>query len=481
VSAKKSILAVIITAMAAILPRIPLLWDDPWPSGYDGFYYVLQTRSWRTGTPLFADRSLVFWPLAGLSVLLGDVILANKVAACGFAAAGAVGMALGTQRFTGSAAAGLAAGTWWAVAPGHLIVSTEFLKNEAGLAVLGILWALLAYAETSRRAAVAAAVTAALGLAVHKLTGVFGAILAVGTGISVLWTHRRPPLGALLRQPKVLAGALGAAALLALSVGLLGVLRFEDFARFLAPQEGDGDRFALLWTSRRIHPVHRSALLVAHLLPVALALGLWRTGQVRGAAWVLLAVAVTAPLLPFGFDLTAWRLLLLAFVPAAFALGLLVAHTRPWTGIVATLLALSTVPFTVPHAARAEPDYSAWAEVVPVLQAHVPEGHRVVAHRGVCGFVWAVADRVCENFDPTGPPEGWWRIVYGMGEARLAPYSEVPPVRLMTGYTLVPEVAWRAFRADHVDTLPLVHHPRNPYRPRPGFVYGPQAETPKTP
>ena len=114
-----------------------------------------------------------------------------------------------------------------------------------------------------------------------------------------------------------------------------------------------------------------------------------------------------------------------------------------------------------------------------MLQARVPPGDRVVAHRGLCGFVWAVGDRICENFDPQGPAEGWWRIAYGMGEQRLAPYSDPPPVRLKLGYTLVPESAWRAFRARHADELPLVRHPMNPYRRRPDYVYGPGRGTPR--
>ena len=464
-------------AALAALVRVPLLWDDPFAPGYDGWYYVLQVRSLQDGAPLFADRSLVFRLLTLLADGLGDVILANKVAACICAATGAAGATIGAVRWTGSLAAGLVAGVWWAVAPGHLVVGMEFLKNAAGVGVLGLLCAALPGMVRTDRSPSAWDLGLGLGLAllgplVHKVTGVMGLLLVLGAGVVVL--SRRLSWS---RRQWLLVGGLGAGVL---AVGLgWGLVRGVDLERFLAPQPGDGPRLSMLWTSRRIHPVHRLSLLAAHLLPIALAAGLRRTRLAPlGWLWVGLSVLTAAPLLPFGFDLTAWRLLLLAFVPTAFGLALLVARTHAGVGVGLALLALATTFDVVAHTARAEPDYPGWADHVPTLQQQVPPTDRVVAHRGLCGFVWAVADRVCENFDPQGPPDGWWRIVYGMGAARLTPYSSVPPVPLKLGYTLVPEAAWRAFRADHADTLPLVRHPRNPYRPRPGFVYGPEGATP---
>lgn len=458
-------LAALGCALVAVLVRIPLLWDDPWAPGYDGWYYVLQTRSWMDGSPLFADRSLVFPVLALLGWLLEDVVVGNKVAACLFAAVGAGGASVGASRWTGSLAGGLVAGVWWAVAPGHLAVSTEFLKNEAGLAVLGLLLAAVPSVRGRWSAGIALGLML-LGPMVHKLTGVFGLVLGIGT------------LVAARRQHLPWRSMLGLAVLGGLAVGAFGLLRGVDFARFVDMSGGGPGRIDTILGSQRIHPLHRLTLLLAHVLPAVLAWGSWRCGRLAlGLPLAAIAVATMAPALPFGFDLTSWRLVLLAFVPTSYALALLA--TRVPSVVTGALVAgmLLSATTTVPHQARPEPDYAAWAEVVPLLQANVPPDARVVAHRGVCGFVWAVAARKCENFDPQGSADNWWRIVYGMGEARLAPYSPVAPVRLMLGYTLVPESAWRAFRVEHGDRLPLVHHPRNPHQPRPGFVYGPQ-ETP---
>ena len=72
----------LLCALFASLIRIPLIWDDPWPSGYDGWYYVLQTKSWLEGAPIFADRSLVFPVLAFFGWVSDSVVIGNKVALC---------------------------------------------------------------------------------------------------------------------------------------------------------------------------------------------------------------------------------------------------------------------------------------------------------------------------------------------------------------------------------------------------------------
>ena len=63
-----------------------------------------------------------------------------------------------------------------------------------------------------------------------------------------------------------------------------------------------------------------------------------------------------------------------------------------------------------------------------------------------------------------------------MGAQRLDAFCDTVP--LLAGYTLVSETCWQAFRADHVDRFSLLKDPRNPFEPRPAFVYGPQGDTP---
>jgi hypothetical protein len=138
---------------------------------------------------------------------------------------------------------------------------------------------------------------------------------------------------------------------------------------------------------------------------------------------------------------------------------------------------LLQLPASAEHQAGREPDYEAWSRALPTLTQRVPVGDRVIAHRGVCGFVWAEGGRICENFQPPPPHEGWWRVVYGMGEARLAPYSE-RPVPLLPAYSLVREVEYQRFRAEHVARFRLLSTDLNPFTTRPRYVYGPGGATP---
>lgn len=489
---------VVIALLAGLLAaglRVPLLWDDAWPPGYDGWFYVLQVRSTLAGAPLFEDASLVYPLLAGLGWLLGDVIVGNKVGVCLFAGLGAAGAAVGGARWTGSVAAGLAAGLWWAAAPGHLFVSTEFVKNEAGLAVLGGLLAVLPGCERGWPRWGSAVVLAGLGLLVHKLTGAIGVGLLVGYG-GLVALRGRVSWWVLL----VGAGALG----LLLVFGL-GVLRLVDLQRFFEGHAGGSDRWTLLLTSPRLSRAHRLTLGLAHVAPLLLGLSLLgvagRPLRPLGLPLAGLAAGLTAIYLPFGFDLTAWRLLLLTFVPAAFLAAAAVARVGPVldgllrarlprvpsTGepVLAGLLAASILlplPWTIPHQTRPEPDYQAWSTVIPTLRAHVPPGARVVAHRGLCGFVYGAADLPCENFEPP-TAEGWWRIAYAASVEDLRAFSEVEPVPLRPAYVLVPESAWRRYRSAFEGRNPYARHPMNPHRPRPGFVYGPRRgpQVPATP
>ncbi|MCP4921672.1 MAG: hypothetical protein GY913_32645 [Proteobacteria bacterium] len=441
--------------------RGPLLWDDAWAPGYDGGYYVLQVTSWMQGAPLFADGSWVYPLLAAFAQICGDVVLGNKVAATTFAALVAGLGAIAGLRMTGSRAAGLTMGAVWACSPLHLGVSAEFLKNACGLVVLAALVAVLPRCEERRPRLALALGLLVLGAMVHKLTAVLGLVLVAGYALPLLadrWSARWAT-----------AAWLGLA-LLGMAALVVGVLRPVDLARFSGAA---GMSRAALW-SGILSPSESLEALAVHAAPLAVLALFWRR-RAMGAALFLVALACTAPGLPFGWDVLSWRLVLMGFIPLGACAAMLVERI-PLAVVPVLGVALIQAPAAAEHQSRREPDYAAWTQVLPTLKATVPAGERVVAHRGLCGFVWAAGDRVCENFQPQGELEGWWRIGFGMGEARLAPYCEAVP--LLPGYTLVPEPCWQAFRDEHVDDFSLLRDERNPFEPRPAFVYGPGGDTP---
>ena len=450
--------AVALAVAAAALTRGGLLWDDAWAPGYDGGYYVLQVTSTRAGAPIFADRSLVFDALAGLASLLGgDVVLANKVGAlvCGAALAGLCALAAG--RWTGRAEAAALAGLWVATAPGHLGISAEYLKNEGGLALIGGVLALLA-APRGRGDWLGAAALAGLAGLCHKVMGGLGLGLLVGAA----WGQRGAPG---LRRSWLAAGLL-----LPL---VLTLVRPEDLLR--SGEIAGGDRITVLMGGR-LPSVQLAEVLLTHLCPLGLGLLLYLRPALRGLGLPLLGFALlcTAPGLPFGFDLTAWRLLLMGTIPLAFGLGAMGAG-RPRLALALGLWMALVAPGSVASQAAREPDYEGWAPLLDVIRAAVPVEDRLIAHRGLCGYLWAAGGRRCENFAPQGDPVGWWRVVYGFGEERLFDPEAPPPLALRPGYTLITEAAWRRFVAASGGRYALTSDPRNPYEARPAYVYGPSA------
>lgn len=453
----------------AVALRLLLLFDDPWAHGYDGWYYVLQVRSLQAGTPLFADQSLVFKLLVLLAQATGDPIVGNKLAAAGFAGVtAAAGSVLG-RRWLGSWTGALALGMWWAVSPLHLGVSAEFLKNAAGLAVLAVLLSVLPRAVTHRRAVAAAVLLGLLGLVVHKLTAMMGLVAGLGVWLAHGLSGRRPP-----------RWLWGAVLIAVLAVGSVGLLRMADLQRFWMSNVGTMSRWSAFW-STRLTGFERVELAAGLVAPAVLAVGAWRRPEQRAVAVSLLGLSLIAlaPGLPFGWDELSWRLMLMGFVGVGAALAMVVsALPRTAVGVlgVALALVLAVMPSQLAALQSRGPDYRVWAEVAPTLQAAVPPDHRVVSHRGVCGFIWAEMGRHCENFQPPPPHAEWWRVVYGFGPQHFASHrqpDEPEAVTLMAGYTLVWEPHWQRFVAAEEDRFLLIRDPRNPFRPRPEFVYGP--------
>lgn len=481
------------------------------PHGNDIYYYALQTRALATtGELLFFDRSPVYRVLLWTNALIGDPLVSAQVLAAllgGVCAAGLTALALMPRaaepqpaRRSGIALrlTVVAAALW---NPAFFMLQLEFTKNLFALACMLVGLAIVAGrpVHTINRLSQLLQLPFGLGMLVlaalsHRL------VAAIVLAIALHWVARIvvPRLskrrGAFVTV--VVAAALAAAAGLAFAWS-----RYHD--RF------DAIRLGALF--RRLRSIGEADLLpsdrlwyfgLSLLVPVGVPLVLLGHRQWRSAGGVfwLSAWACCVPVLSFDWDGLSFRLLLLA--PLLLALGILWSddfgpvpavtqaaraskqaaasvekasapnRRRQIAAVALALVALASLGEGLARfATNKGPDYRAFAAVFADLPA-AAAGRRVVAHRGLAGYLWYELGIWAENFAPTEQIERYDRLVYAFRPEllqRYLPEGADPGVldRFVTrDYLLVPEPLWQAFSRDHRH-LTLVQSELNPYQARP--------------
>lgn len=481
------------------------------PHGNDIYYYALQTRALATtGELLFFDRSPVYRVLLWTNALFNDPVVSVQVLAAltgGVCAAALTALALmpraaGPQPARRSGIAlrltVVAAALW---NPAFFMLQLEFTKNLFALACLTVGLASVAGrpAPTINRLSQLLQLPFGLGMLVlaalsHRL------VAAIVLAIALHWVARI----VVPRLPKR-RGVFTAAIVIAAAAALVGLAlawsRYHD--RFDALRLGAFLRRlrsiinADLLPSDRLWYLGLSLFVPIGVPLVLLRYGRWRSS--RGAFWIV-AWACCFPLLSFDWDGLSFRLLLLA--PLMLALGILwpddcgpvptaalspraSGHTggpdkeaiaptrgRQIAALALVLLALASLGEGLARfAANKGPDYRAFAGVFTDLP-EAASGRRVVAHRGLAGYLWYELGIWAENFAPTNQIERYDRLVYAFRPEllqRYLPEGADPGVldRFVTrNYLLVPEPLWQTFSRDHRH-LTLVQSELNPYQARP--------------
>jgi hypothetical protein len=184
---------------------------SPYPTGVDGYWYLIQARSLlEHGHLHFPSAPLVPWLMAATTLIVEPVLALKTIAALGSAALVLSSYAI-ARRITGERGPALLGAALAATSAQSFFLGTEFVKQGVGLALaLGFVAGLAAAIErpgkTRFLVAVALLVTCALA---HKTA--LGLALIAGSPLAVarLWPNRRHP-AVLAGLATLAAGALAA-------------------------------------------------------------------------------------------------------------------------------------------------------------------------------------------------------------------------------------------------------------------------------
>jgi len=435
-------------AAVAAWARYRILSAYPGPVGVDGYWYAVQLRSLledgRTAEPTLPAA---LWFLLPFAALLGPVAGAKLGAAIGVSLHALTAFALG-RVLARSTAAGVVAAALVATSPGSIYLSTEFVKQGIGLAVVAGFLAALAAAHQrpgGRRIALAAAAGIAAALT-HKLAAGL-ALAAVGAVLVAELRARRGESRRWLVALAVLAAA--AAAFLAVTwsrwSGLLAGR--PDFA---LPALRFGSGIALRFG-------HETALAAAAALAlVAIHLTRRGAGPLDGSpvGWTLVAFALftALPWLATGDpDGIGFRLRISSHLALAPLAGLLVtALVKDRARAAAVAVAVAALVLTLRPLAREEGVVRSSPALVDGARraaARLPPDAEIVTPDRQVAFLMTWVSRRPARTRPQDGELGarTWRVVPAVWIDREA--AAALAVDDDGGFAVVGEAAYRAMLA----------------------------------
>jgi hypothetical protein len=495
------------------------------PGGNDVYYYALQTRSLGLGGELlFSDDSFVYYFLYFIDRFIGNPVLTAQVVSA-FSMTVVYACLLVMSFRGGPSVYKTAVATLAVFNPATLYQLLEFTKNNFALAAFFAGFTLLGGGSGEAallpgrgcgiRARGAARITAGcvfMGVSIvsHRMMLAL-ALPFAAQAVAVRFAPRRA--APLPERGRSAAGVRNTAE--ARSAGgvwsAAGVDRKKIFvaagvflcaaviAVFAVVQGGLSDRlsrFSLMEPLHRLRQLSTSQLLPGErifytltqaglFLFVPLGVLRWRRFDRPGVIFACVAWLFVFPFLRFTWDGIAFRLLLLAPLMASPWLmelaGFMERGPRRATKALGLVFFAAAALFAAESAARMValkgPDYRTYMKDFTSFEDSV-RGRRVIAHRGLAGFLWFEKGIWSENFIPSSDSGLYLRLVYAFSPEIFEPYlnAEDPrPVRVSGTYTLIEEYVWQRFYRDRQD-LHFLKSELNPYLPRPasGFRINPK-------
>jgi hypothetical protein len=172
--------------------RLRALQDSPYPTGVDGYWYLIQVRSLlERGHLYFPSAPLVPWLMAAAALLWEPVLAVKTIAALGSALLVVPSYVL-ARRLTGQRGPALLGAALAATSAQSFFLCTEFIKQAVGLTLaVGFAAALAAVLERPGKLRAAAAAILLLACVLTHKTAISLALLMAGPPVAVvLWRKR---------------------------------------------------------------------------------------------------------------------------------------------------------------------------------------------------------------------------------------------------------------------------------------------------
>jgi hypothetical protein len=287
---------------------------------------------------------------------------------------------------------------------------------------------------------------------------------------------RQSPVGRILLYGGLALAAVFVAGMALLKTGLLDRLGAFSLAALPARLKELG--------GTRLLPGERIFYLLLQIFPPLLVPAMVIKRRLFGRSetvFGLLAFIFAFPFLEFSWDGIGFRLLLLEPLMLA-PLLMAVAEGSPFLRIgnvrrfAAALVIAASAWFALESARHLTtskgPGYRQLAVEFASIETLV-RGRRLVAHRGLAGYLWYEKGIWAENFTPAEERGRYLRVVYALSPEIFEPWlkeGDPRPVRISGRYTLIEEYIWQRFYREKQD-LRFLRSELNPYLPRPASAF----------
>ncbi len=456
------------------------VWNGP--CGYDIFYYALQIRALsEAGALLFSDHSLVYGFLFLVNRIVKNPILTTRIVSSLSISAVYVCLLFISFR-KGFSWYKVAAASIAVFNPATFYLLLEFTKNSFALALFFLAYLLLSNDDGRIRIDLknrSRAVKSILGIIFliltffsHRIMFILIFFLIIHNTAAYLWQGIKESQ---YRKRIIIIGSV------CVGIGLIVFLlitwnRISDRLPYFNITEPYHRIIQL--SSNQLLPGERIFYLLTQislffLIPFITVKYKQLLNPVSVFAYM--GWLFVFPFLAFSWDEIGFRLLILAPVitaPWVMQLKFPIINT-----VVGILFLVGCILFTLESAQNLAdvkgPDYQSYAEEFENIEDLV-RGRRVIAHRGLAGFLWYEKGIWSENFTPRTEQDSYLRIVFAFAPEIFDVYvneGEPYPIALNSRYTLMEEYLWQRFYRDRGDLYFLTSE-LNPWQPRPqsGFI-----------